>query len=150
MVIRVTKEFHFEMAHALLGHDGPCRHIHGHSYRLFVTLRGVARSDRKDAKDGMLMDFSDLKKIVNEAIISRFDHSLVLSEEGASHFDIGNAGNLIVLDNTPTCENLVVLFAEILLPLIPANIQLFSLKLHETASSFAAWHHEDQHYERPY
>ncbi len=44
-IIRITKAFNFEMAHALLGYKGPCKHIHGHSYELFVTVKG--KPDRK-------------------------------------------------------------------------------------------------------
>ncbi len=61
--IRITKEFHFEMAHTLLGYDGPCRNIHGHSYELKVTLLGVPIDDPKNPKLGMVMDFGDLKKL---------------------------------------------------------------------------------------
>ena len=78
MTIRVTKEFRFEMAHALAGHDGPCRNIHGHSYLLSVTLTGTPVNDPASPKNGMVMDFSDLKKIVDSAIVRPFDHALVL------------------------------------------------------------------------
>ena len=61
-VIRVTKEFRFEGAHALTGYDGKCRHIHGHSYRLFVTLKGDIKQVQDHPKSGMVVDFSDLKK----------------------------------------------------------------------------------------
>ena len=76
--IRLTKEFSFEAAHALDGYDGPCREIHGHSYRLFVTVKGTPGEDPRDPKYGMVMDFGLLKRIVNEEVVSRFDHALVL------------------------------------------------------------------------
>jgi len=76
--IRVTKEFNFEMAHALYNYEGPCRNIHGHSYRLFVTVKGTPIKDVKHPENGMVIDFSKLKKIVKENIINIFDHSLVL------------------------------------------------------------------------
>ena len=77
-VIRLTKEFSFEAAHALDGYDGPCREIHGHSYRLFVTVKGCPADDDTNPKCGMVMDFGVLKSIVNEEVVSRFDHALVL------------------------------------------------------------------------
>ena len=64
-MIRLTKEFSFEMAHALAGYDGPCREIHGHSYKLFVTVRGIPEQNPNSPKFGMVMDFGDLKRIVN-------------------------------------------------------------------------------------
>ena len=83
-VIRLTKEFSFEAAHALDGYDGPCREIHGHSYRLFVTVKGTPQADDADPKCGMVMDFGLLKRIVYEQIVSRFDHSFVIrrTEQG--------------------------------------------------------------------
>ena len=62
--VRITKEFKFEMAHALYGYDGLCANIHGHSYRLWVTVRGDVKKENKHIKDGMVMDFDDLKSII--------------------------------------------------------------------------------------
>lgn len=83
-VIRLTKEFSFEAAHALDGYDGPCREIHGHSYRLFVTVKDTPAEDASNPKCGMVLDFGVLKRIVSEEIVSHFDHALVLraSESG--------------------------------------------------------------------
>jgi 6-pyruvoyltetrahydropterin/6-carboxytetrahydropterin synthase len=65
-IIRVTKEFSFEMAHALWNYDGPCRNVHGHSYRLFVTLTGTPAIDQQNPKNGMVIDFTDNKNIVKK------------------------------------------------------------------------------------
>ena len=78
--IRLTKEFSFESAHALDGYDGLCREIHGHSYRLFVTIKGEPISEENNPKLGMVMDFGDLKRIVNGEIVDRLDHSFVLRD----------------------------------------------------------------------
>ena len=78
--IRITKEFKFEMAHALLDHDGPCKNIHGHSYLLSITLKGNPIEDTSNPKEGMVVDFSDLKKLVNEEIVNPFDHALMLNK----------------------------------------------------------------------
>jgi len=69
--VRVTKEFRFEMAHALWNYDGKCANIHGHSYILQVTVIGEPISDENSPKYGMLIDFGDLKKIVNDAIVNK-------------------------------------------------------------------------------
>ncbi len=79
-VVRVTKEFSFEMAHVLLNYDGPCRNVHGHSYRLFVTLSGIPLDDQENPKNGMVLDFKDLKNIIRKEIINVFDHSVVVSK----------------------------------------------------------------------
>ncbi len=71
-LIRVTKEFPFEMAHVLWNYDGPCKNVHGHSYRLFVTLSGYPSDDPLNPKNGMVIDFSDLKKIVKKGDSQHF------------------------------------------------------------------------------
>lgn len=132
------------MAHALYGHDGPCKNIHGHSYSLSVTLKGKPLKKERDAKTGMVIDFADLKKLVKEEIIEKFDHSLVLSKTAAGKFKIrGEGQNLIVVDFQPTCENLVIHFAKILKKAIPKNLHLHHLLLKETTTSFAEWYAED-------
>ncbi len=70
--VRVTKEFTFEMAHALFNYNGACRNIHGHSYKLQVTVIGSPSTDEHNPKLGMVLDFSILKGIVNPLIIERY------------------------------------------------------------------------------
>jgi 6-pyruvoyltetrahydropterin/6-carboxytetrahydropterin synthase len=145
-IIRVTREFTFEMAHVLWNYDGPCRNVHGHSYRLFVTISGVPVDDTRNPKNGMVIDFADLKNIVLKEIISVFDHAVAVS----SDFDREKMelfketfGNTVVLNYQPTCENLVADFAQRIKKLLPAVVQLHSLKLYETAKSYAEWFAED-------
>ena len=65
-MIRITKHFDFETGHALYGYDGKCKNVHGHSYKLWVTVIGKPISDVNNVKLGMVIDFGDLKKIVKE------------------------------------------------------------------------------------
>lgn len=141
-VIRVSREFTFEMAHVLKGYDGPCKNVHGHSYRLFVTLSGIPVNDITDPKNGMVIDFYDINEIVIRKILNRFDHSVVIS----SDFDyekkkvLSSAfGNTVIVDYQPTCENLVNDFALTLKDEFPAGIMLHSLRLYETEKSYAEW-----------
>jgi 6-pyruvoyltetrahydropterin/6-carboxytetrahydropterin synthase len=146
-VIRVTKEFPFEMAHALWNYDGPCRNVHGHSYRLFVTISGIPLNEPGHPKHGMVMDFTDLKTIVRKEIVDVFDHAVVVGhnfgEEKTALFR-KLFGNTVVVDYQPTCENLVADFAGRISPLLPENVSLHSLRLYETATSFAEWFSSDQ------
>ena len=71
--IRITKQFTFETGHALYGYDGKCKNVHGHSYKLSVTVIGTPISDLNNVKFGMVIDFGDLKKIVKEEIVDIFD-----------------------------------------------------------------------------
>ncbi len=145
--IRLTKEFSFESAHALDGYDGLCREIHGHSYRLFVTVKGEPSTTENDPKLGMVMDFGDLKRIVNSEIVDRLDHSFVMrdSEQNAELRGVLGAKfkKVVLVGYQPTCENMLSDFAERLQRALPANVQLYSLRLHETATSYAEWFASD-------
>jgi len=143
--IRLTKEFKFEMAHALKGYDGLCRNIHGHSYELLVTVTGIPVSDTASTKLGMVMDFGDLKKIVRKSIIDEFDHALVINRESKDDFNVDAEmfGRTILVDYQPTSENMLVDFVARLKNKMPANVKLHHLLLRETVTSYAEWFAED-------
>ncbi len=145
--IRLTKEFSFEAAHALENYDGACREIHGHSYRLFVTVVGEPISDEGCSSYGMVMDFGALKRIVNEQVVSRLDHAFVLRRSELSARVAQGIGeiysNIQFTDYQPTCENMLIDFAARISSELPESVTLHSLKLHETATSFAEWYAED-------
>jgi 6-pyruvoyltetrahydropterin/6-carboxytetrahydropterin synthase len=144
--IRVTKEFRFEAAHALQGYDGPCRNVHGHSYELSVTVIGSPISDRKSAKLGMVMDFGDLKKIIKKQIVDPFEHALLLNSEFPEQ-ELEKFGepftNIVVVPYQPTSENFLLDFAKRIGELLPAGVKLHSMRLRETANSYAEWFAED-------
>jgi len=144
--IRVTKKFTFNMAHALYGYDGPCKNIHGHTYVLYVTLKGKVLENEKHPKNGMVIDFTDFKKIVNEQVISIFDHSLVLNLN-SPHSQLkdlnANFEKINYVPYQPSCENLLIDFLNRINLKLPNNIVVNSLKLEETPTSFAEWFLED-------
>ena len=80
MIIRITKEFCFEMAHLLSNYDGLCKNLHGHSYRLMVTVKGNISQDETSPKHGMVMDFSVLKRIVKDEIVDKCVHAANLAQ----------------------------------------------------------------------
>ena len=134
------------MAHALLGYDGQCKFIHGHSYLLFVTVLGTPIDDEKNPKNGMVLDFGDLKNIVNNKIINQIDHALVLNSAiPKSSFDLNNLmfGKVVYVDYQPTSENMLIDFAERLKKALPNNVVLHSLRLNETATAYAEWFSSD-------
>ncbi len=144
--IRITKQFNFEMAHALKDYDGPCRNIHGHSYELFVTVVGEPIKDIHSPKNGMLIDFGDLKRIVRINIIDQLDHALLLNADT----DAGLVGelkkgfaNILLVNYQPTSENMLIDFAERLKKHLPSQIKLHSMKLRETITSYAEWFASD-------
>ena len=142
--VRITKEFKFEMAHALHGYDGLCANIHGHSYRLWITVRGDVKKEPTHTKDGMIIDFIDLKSIVKSIIIKKYDHSLVLNANSPhANLDLSAFDKVYYLPYQPTSENLVTDFANSITSLLPENVELLKVVLSETVSSFAEWNKDD-------
>jgi len=143
-LIRITKEFKFEMAHALYGYDGVCANLHGHSYRICVTIRGNVKNEPTHTKDGMVMDFMDLKAIVKPNIIDKYDHSLVLNANSPhSNLDLSSFDKVYYLPYQPTSENLVIDFANCINGKLPDGVDLIKVVLSETATSYAEWNRED-------
>ena len=145
--IRITKEFSFETGHALYGYDGKCRNVHGHSYKLSVTVIGKPISDPGEVKLGMVIDFGDLKKIVKEEVVDPFDHATVFNKN-TPHIELAqeleSRGHKVILaDYQPTSENMVIDFANKISAKLPKNIKLHSLKLRETQTAFAEWFASD-------
>ena len=141
--IRITKKFRFEAAHALYGYDGKCKNIHGHNYNLFVTVIGVPVSDSSNVKCGMVMDFGDLKKIVNSEIIEKFDHSVIFNNNSPHNElakNLANDSHKVVMANyQPTIEEMVIDFANKISSKLPDCVSLHSLKLEETETSYSEW-----------
>tara|TARA_R110002072_G_scaffold134448_2_gene275202 strand:- start:345 stop:788 length:444 start_codon:yes stop_codon:yes gene_type:complete len=139
--IRITKIFHFEMAHALHGYDGKCAQIHGHSYEFSVTAIGKSITDASNPKLGMVMDFGVLKKLVNEAIVNQLDHALLLSHKSdrLSKSNTQLFDRVVYVPYQPTCENLLSDMAKKLHKVLPKEVKLHSMKLVETPSSYAEW-----------
>ena len=143
-MVRITKEFKFEMAHALHGYDGLCKNIHGHSYKLCVTVKGEVKNDSGNPKDGMVLDFDVLKSIVKPEIINKYDHSLVLNANSPhSEIDLSAFEKVFFLPYQPTSENLVTDFALKIKSKLPQGIELYKVILSETATSFAEWNSQD-------
>ena len=146
--VRVTKQFKFETGHALYGYDGLCKNVHGHSYKLDVTVIGYPIDDAENVKNGMVIDFGDLKTIVNQEIVHPFDHATVLNIN-SPHKEIAdemeNRGHKILRVNyQPTSEMMILDFAVKIKAKLPNHLKLYSLKLRETETAFAEWYAEDQ------
>jgi len=146
--IRITKQFAFETAHALYGYDGKCKNIHGHNYFLYVTVIGAPITDPTHPKHGMVIDFGDLKTYVKEDIVDVFDHATLLNKN-SPHKALGDylveqGHRIIFTDYQPSCEMMIIDFAEKIKRRLPENIKLHALKLVETATSYAEWFASDQ------
>ena len=148
--IRITKQFDFETGHALYGYDGKCKNVHGHSYKLSVTIIGTPISDSTNVKFGMVIDFGDLKKIVLSEIVDKFDHATVFNKN-TPHIELADelekrGHNVILVNYQPTSEMMIMDFADKIKKRLPSDIKLHSLKLQETGTSLAEWYAEDQNF----
>ena len=119
-MITVTKRFKFEAAHFLPGYEGDCCRVHGHSYKLEVTVT------RNPLDNDMVIDFKILSQIVKDHIIKRWDHYML---NDLQEFK----------EERPTAENMVVIVYAILLEELPKGIGLTSIRLWETEDSYAEW-----------
>jgi 6-pyruvoyltetrahydropterin/6-carboxytetrahydropterin synthase len=117
----ITKIFRFESAHKLEYHQGKCAQLHGHSYKLEVSLRNSIKETPGQPDHGMVMDFSDLSRIVKEAVISKLDHK-----------ELGEATGVYT-----TAEHLAYwIWEQLVIAGIPKDM-LYRLRLWETESSYA-------------
>lgn len=119
-MLTVTKHFGFEACHHLPHYEGACHNLHGHSYKLDVTVGGSIIKD--GPKQGMIIDFKDLKKIVKDYVVDKLDH-----EDLNNHYA------------NPTAEIMVVDIATTIMQKLPDNAYLVSVKLWETADSYAEY-----------
>lgn len=146
-MIRITKIFTFETAHVLYNYDGKCKNMHGHSYKLFVTVKGFPINDLESPKNGMVVDFGDIKNIVYSEIIEIWDHAVLVN--GLSpHKELGQeleerGHKVIYCDYQPTCENMLIEIAKKIKAKLPNTVSLASLKLHETENSYGEWFAEE-------
>lgn len=146
-MIRITKQFSFETAHVLYNYDGKCKNMHGHSYKLFVTVKGEPLQDLSHAKNGMVVDFGDIKAIVKRQIIEPWDHGVLvnaLSPHKQLGEDLQAQGHKVIFcPYQPTCENMLYEIAKKISAELPKGVELAYLKLHETENSYGEWFLEE-------
>lgn len=141
----LTKIFHFEAAHALNGYDGKCRNIHGHSYELRVTVKGMPLDEPGNPKNGMVIDFHDLKSIVNQEVVEKLDHSFIIGNNMPKDFveiTKQNFDKVVELPYQPTTENMLADFAQRIKSRLPQHVELYSVTLQETRDNIAEWREE--------
>ena len=136
-MLTVSKECVFDAAHVLTNHSGQCKNLHGHTYRLVVEVEQV------DNDADMIIDFKDLKSVVQSVILERFDHAFIYDERSESESDIAaviskHAMKSVGLPFRSTAENLTRYFFEQL----AGHINVLSVKLYETPASFATYRRE--------
>jgi 6-pyruvoyltetrahydropterin/6-carboxytetrahydropterin synthase len=135
-MIEVTKTIRFDAAHILTNHQGLCKNLHGHTYRIDISVR---QSDEN--KSDMVIDFKDLKLIASEVVCERFDHAFIFNTESPGECEIAevlkkNGMRTVAIPFRSTAENLSRFFYRDLKALIPG---LAAVKVWETADSCAEY-----------
>ncbi len=139
-MLKITKIFYFEMAHAIHGYSGACKDIHGHSYELHVTVSATIDHKNYLPSPGFIIDFKELKKQVQQDVIIHFDHKVCLSQNFLAAFPgCATLPNLIIWEAEPTAENILITIQQVLQKSFPVNVTLEYLKLFETKDSYAEW-----------
>ena len=133
--MKVSKEFHWEMAHRLPFHSGRCKNLHGHSYKALVQFEGELN------QNGMLIDFYDIFNVVNP-IIDEMDHSIICDRNDQELIGIAKKINerIVIIDKPTTAENISIYIAErILNSKLPENLKSLSVLVYETSDAFAEY-----------
>lgn len=133
--MKVSKEFHWEMAHRLPFHSGRCKNLHGHSYKALIQFEGNLD------QNGMLIDFYDIYKIVNP-IIDEMDHSIMCDKNDKELIEIAKKINerIVIIDYPTTVENISIYIAErILNSNLPDNLKSVSVLVYETTDAYAEY-----------
>lgn len=138
--LTITKIFTFDTAHALENYPGKCRHIHGHTYTLHVTVSGEINSKLNDPYEGMITDFTLLKDWVKKEVISCYDHFLLLADNSPlAKLNYPEWDRIRLTPYQPSCENMLADICERLLRKPLHGISLEELQLFETPTSYASW-----------
>lgn len=140
----ITRHLEFDAGHRIPNHHGQCRHLHGHRYQIEVTLRGELSQVTGSPHEGMIMDFGDIKQILQEIIIDPWDHSFFVanSDEIMINFLKTIPGHKTTLiKDIPTAENLARYAFDLLAPRLNSQFQgkikLKQLRLFETPNCWA-------------
>lgn len=134
-MISITKKIEFEAAHRISNYPGSCSEIHGHTYKLEVTVSGEINRETD-----MVMDFKNLKEILQKTVIAHFDHALILKKNMENQTIFSSyLGKITWMESEPTAEQMLLWMVSSITPHLPSGVSLQKLKLHETSGSFATW-----------
>lgn len=142
--IRVTRRLEFDAGHRLPNHSSQCRHLHGHRYRLEITLSGKLQAEIGSSSEGMVLDFTQIKSIAQANIVDLWDHAFLVFEKDTALFDFLKTlegHKTVALPVIPTAENLGRIAFEKLAPLyknaFSNQLQLEKIRLYETPNNWA-------------
>lgn len=131
-MFRVTREIDFCYGHRLLNYEGKCKHLHGHNGRAVITIESAELDER-----GMVLDFSDIKRVVSHWIDTNLDHRMILRRDDPAREALEKLGEpLFLVDENPTAENIARLIFEYTQS---QGFPIVEVRLWETPHCFATY-----------
>ena len=134
MKTKIAEEFKWEMGHRLPFHDGPCKNLHGHTYRMRIEIEGELM------QNGMVLDYYDLKQMVMP-ILEELDHSFIVDSTDQVMIDFLESNEMKhkIIDYFSTAENLTTLMIDQIVPKLKEhkNISSLTLRLNETEDVYS-------------
>ncbi len=142
--MQITRRLEFDAGHRIPNHNSQCRHLHGHRYAIEITLSGDVITAEGVSDQGMVMDFSDVKRIAKEQVVNAWDHAFLVYRGDRAVLDFLNTlpnHKTVVLDVIPTAENLAKVAFDLLLPAYRDtygnHLRLERVRLYETPNNWA-------------
>ncbi|MDG1096127.1 MAG: 6-carboxytetrahydropterin synthase QueD [Methylophilaceae bacterium] len=142
--MEITTRLEFDAGHRIPNHKSQCRNLHGHRYVIEITLGGDIISNEKISEDGMVMDFSDVKRIARESVVDVWDHAFLVYKNDAVILDFLNTlpdHKTVIFDTVPTAENMAAEAFRILKDqyhdTYGNHLNLVRVRLYETPNSWA-------------
>ena len=143
-MLTITRKIEFDAGHRIPNHKSVCRNMHGHRYVMHITLLGKVQEKKGSSSEGMIMDFSDVKRLAEMHLISHWDHAFLVYENDMQvreFLDTLPGHKTVVLDRIPTAENLAQIAFDTLKKVYEdyydTALTLQSIRLYETPNSWA-------------
>lgn len=142
--MQITTRLEFDAGHRIPSHKSQCRNLHGHRYTLEITLSGDIVTQNNVSETGMVMDFSDVKRIARESVVDIWDHAFLVFREDTVVLDFLNSlpnHKTVVFPTVPTAENMAAQAFKILRDQYKDtygnHLKLERVRLYETPNSWA-------------
>jgi len=142
--MQITRRLEFDAGHRIPNHNSQCKHLHGHRYALEVTLSGDIITQEGLSEQGMVMDFSDVKRIAKEQVVDAWDHAFLVYRGDKVVMDFLNTlaeHKTVILEVVPTAENLAQVAFDLLAPAYRDtynnHLTLQRVRLYETPNNWA-------------
>jgi len=142
--MQITRRLEFDAGHRIPNHNSQCKHLHGHRYAIEITLSGDVITAEGVSEQGMVMDFSDVKRIAKERVVDAWDHAFLVYRGDKVVLDFLNTlpnHKTVVMDVIPTAENLAKVAFDLLLDAYRDtygnHLRLQRVRLFETPNNWA-------------